>query len=153
MKEQLDVALSENIDVVVEDNQIGQDIVVLHEGKEVFFIEIKSKWNFDNPAYMSKLQVRKAMENPNNYALCCVDLSDFNALYDYPEMAKVLANTYVHLDIAQQLEPIMRGIISSENSNKITLTGDYRCSIPKQIFLSGYPFEILLDRLADILQK
>lgn len=63
---------------IVEDVQNGQDIVVrIKNGEEwvdIFYVEVKSKWDFSEPAHMSTRQVRMAALHPNEYALCCVDL-------------------------------------------------------------------------------
>lgn len=63
----------------VQDQQGGQDIVVKFDGKEVFFIECKAKWNFNEPAHMSKLQIQQACREHDRYALCAIDLTGFNA--------------------------------------------------------------------------
>ena len=65
-------------DTITEDVQDGQDIIIRVkkgvEWNDVFYVEVKSKWNFTEPAHMSTRQVRMAALHPDEYALCCVDL-------------------------------------------------------------------------------
>ncbi|MCB9189974.1 MAG: DUF3883 domain-containing protein [Flavobacteriales bacterium] len=50
--------------------QGGQDIVIFLTKPLVYFIEVKSRWNSQNSVSMSKLQLQRAEEENNRYALC-----------------------------------------------------------------------------------
>ena len=123
----------------VNDIQNGQDIVIKYSGEIIYFIEVKSKWNFDQPAYMSKNQMRQAVQNPDCYALCCVDLtghrtSNLDCLAD----KIIVDNTYVHLDIGHKLK-VFLGNIVYDNSDEETnpKINDYQGSLNKGFFISG----------------
>lgn len=123
----------------VNDIQNGQDIVIKHNGKIIYFIEVKSKWNFDQPAYMSKNQMRQAVQNPDCYALCCVDLTGHRASnLDCLADKIIVDNTYVHLDIGHKLK-VFLGNIVYDNSDEETnpKINDYQGSLNKGFFISG----------------
>nr|WP_314759062.1 DUF3883 domain-containing protein [uncultured Porphyromonas sp.] len=123
----------------VNDIQNGQDIVIKHNGEVVFFIEVKSKWNFDQPAHMSTNQMRQAVLNPDCYALCCVDLTEHRASdLERLEAETVIGNTYVHLDIGQKLGFFLKEIIYDSNDEETHLKiKDYQSSLNKGFFTSG----------------
>lgn len=150
LRNELREELADTITVEVIDNQYGQDIEVLKSGEPIYFIEVKAKWNFSEPAHMSKYQMLKAIENPNRYALCCVDLTSHDVDFEYPDFETALAHTYVHLDIAEKLQPIMEGIRNAGNAdteNIISMGGDYHCNIPKRVFCTGKDFQCLIDKI------
>lgn len=123
----------------INDIQNGQDIIIKHNGEIIYFIEVKSKWNFTQPAYMSTNQMRQAVQNPDCYALCCVDLTEYKASnLDCLADKIIVDNTYVHLDIGRKLEILLRSIVydnSDEETNpKIK---DYQGSLNKGFFISG----------------
>lgn len=123
----------------VNDIQNGQDIVIKHNGEIIYFIEVKSKWNFDQPAYMSKNQMRQAVQNPDCYALCCVDLTGHRASnLDCLADKIIVDNTYVHLDIGHKLK-VFLGNIVYDNSDEETnpKINDYQGSLNKGFFISG----------------
>lgn len=150
-EELLEVRLPTQDDQVsVDEEQNGQDIIVRHDGKDIFYIEVKSKWNFEHPAHMSVSQMRKAVLNRNCYALCCIDLTNYrdrineailkNELNNVLSPEEILSNTYVHLDIGEKLSFYLDKIIDDENKlsddTRIKIA-DYRSDLNKGFFLSG----------------
>lgn len=142
--------------VSVEDEQCGQDIVIRVEDEPVFFIEVKSKWDFSEPAYMSTSQVRCAVSNSDRYALCCVYLGDCVA-QDLRSLDKnvILERTKVKMDIGALLLPLMQGIMDADRSlDKETVTmSNYRCNIPKAVFLQGEPMQVLLAKVENAVRQ
>lgn len=150
LRQRISEALADHLEVRANDDQYGQDIVILSNEEPVYFIEVKAKWNFYDAAHMSRTQMQKAVSNPTRYALCCVDLTDYSANDEYPEPAEAIARTYVHIDIADKLQGIMSGIISADHADAeqtISMGGDYRCNIPKKVFTSGTPFSSLIEAI------
>lgn len=163
--ELLKVKTREHIDddMTVNDIQNGQDIIISYNGKDVYYVEVKAKWNFeyDNYAHMSTNQVRMAASNPECYALCCVDLSDSEKVnipadssieYIEEHEAEIFAQTKVHLKIGEELEEIMTPVLNAESDTtgrRIKL-GDYRANISKTAFTTGVDFDSLIE---DILNK
>lgn len=137
----------------VADVQNGQDIVVSYKDDPIYYIEVKTKWNFttSGPAYMSKNQVLKACQNADRYALCCVDLTDYD-LPDrtYPESADGIHDRIRFLfDIGNTLEILMKPTLEADKTpdDLISIDGDYRARIPARVFRSGFSLEELVDRI------
>lgn len=135
--------------VSVDEEQNGQDIIVRYDGQDIFYIEVKSKWSFEHPAHMSVAQMRKAVLNPDCYALCCVELTNYrdriseaisrNELSNVLTSEEILYNTHVHLDIGKKLGFYLDKIINEENGSnddtRIKIT-DYRSDLNKGFFLA-----------------
>lgn len=139
------------------DRQNGQDIVVqIKVGdvwEDIYFIEVKSKWDFSEPAHMSTRQVRNAVLHPNHYALCCVYLGDYsdNDMLNLPENI-ILENTKVKTDIGELLSPMIKGIIEAErlpDETQIKIS-EYRSNMSKEIFTKGEPFQFLIDEICRV---
>ena len=145
-----------NEDFQFPDVQNGQDIVVFYKNKPIFFIEVKTKWNFttSGPAYMSKNQVLKACENKDCYALCCVDLTNYD-LPDrtYPEsLDHILDRIKMKFEIGENLNSLLMPSIqanSSDPENNISIDGDYKARIPAGAFRKGDSFNDLVSRIIE----
>lgn len=152
----IEMPKSKDDKVDVDDVQNGQDIVVrlLHNGEwqNIFYVEVKSKWDFDEPAHMSMRQVRMASLNPDKYALCCVDLRRYKEqdLANLPEET-IIAATNVKTDIGGILFPMMSGILDADKQPDETFVklSDYRSNIPAKVFEKGVPFEKLLELIEE----
>ena len=150
--------LSENLDSTefhVADVQNGQDIVILYHEKPIYYVEVKTKWNFttSGPAYMSKNQVLKACEEKERYALCCVDLTNCG-LPDriYPEsLDGIMDRIKLKFDIGGDLKLLMQPSLDADNDpeNNISIDGDFKARIPAGAFRKGYPFDTLVSRIID----
>ncbi len=151
---------NENVGTTIDDIQDGQDIIVRvkinEEWQDVYFIEVKSKWNFTEPAYMSTRQVRKAALNPNKYALCCVDLRNHKDkdLINLPADV-ILSNTRVKLSIGNDLKPMLQSILEADNfsDEKQIKISDYRSYIAAENFKLGDSIEELERRIEQEVQR
>ena len=140
--------------VDVDDEQNGQDIVVRvkkdEEWKSIFYVEVKSKWDFNEAAHMSMRQVRMASLHPEMYALCCVDLRPYKDqdLVNLPESV-ILDATHVKMDIGETLFPMMSGILDVDKQPDETVIkiSEYRSNIPAKVFVVGEPFSALLAKI------
>ena len=123
----------------INDIQDGQDIVIRYRGEIIYFIEVKSKWNFDQPAHMSTNQMRQAVLNPDCYALCCVDLTQYSAnIADEIDADTIINNTYVHLDIGKILSHFIDTIVKDNSDEEYHIKiRDYQSNLNKGFFLSG----------------
>lgn len=138
------------------DVQDGQDIVVFYRDRPIFFVEVKTKWNFTSsgPAYMSKNQVLKACEKRDSYALCCVDLSNYN-LPDrsYPEsLDRILDCIKMKFEIGDNLVTLLKPSMeanSADPENNISIDGDFKARIPAGAFRSGDSFDDLVSRIIE----
>lgn len=146
----------DNADFQFPDVQNGQDIVVLYKEKPIFFVEVKTKWNFDTsgPAYMSKNQVLKACTEKGRYALCCVDLTKYG-LPDrtYPEsidniMDRIKMKFEIGDDLASLMKPSLEAS-STDPENNISIDGDFKARIPAGAFRKGNSFDDLVSRIIE----
>ena len=143
-----------SINLEVDDIQNGQDIIIRHNGQDVFYIEVKAKRNFGNPAFMSKNQIRMACKNANKYALCCVDLSSANCQdIENPTIDEILPYTHFKNDIGKLLSPLVSPVLKADEDledRQIKLNGDYTASIPKSLFTTGVSID---EIITDIIEK
>ena len=148
----IDMPKDKDDKVGVDDMQDGQDIVinVMKNGKwqSIFFVEVKSKWYFNEPAHMSMRQVRMATLHQDEYALCCVDLRPYKS-QDLSALSEdeIIAATKVKMNIGQMLFPMMSGILDADKKpdDSFIKISEYRSNIPAKVFEEGDSFERLLD--------
>lgn len=147
-------------DIIAEDVQNGQDIIVrIKNGDawaDVYYVEVKSKWDFSEPAHMSARQIRNAVLHPNNYALCCVDLRSYknDDLLNLSEQI-ILNNTRVKMDIGNELANMMQEIVrADDNSDDIQIKiSDYRSNISAKVFEVGVPICDLIECIENKIKK
>lgn len=142
------------------DVQNGQDIVVLYKEKPIFYVEVKTKWNFttSGPAYMTKNQVLKACDKQERYALCCVDLTNYD-LPDriYPEsIDNIKDRIKMKFKIGEYLESLMKLSFEASRTdpeNNISIDGDFKARIPAGAFRKGDSFDDLVSKIIEQSQK
>ena len=143
----------------VEDKQSGQDIIISvkkgEQWKEIFFVEVKSKWDFNEPAHMSTNQIKTAALHPDNYALCCVDLRKHKNknLQELPE-DDIVSATKVKMDIGLTLAPMLNNILNADkmpDDAQIKIS-DYRSNMSAAVFEKGEPFQTLIDKIESIVK-
>lgn len=146
--------------LIVDDIQNGQDIVVSikngEEWKEVYFVEVKSKWDFNEPAHMSTRQVRMAALHPENYALCCVDLRNYkDQELDKlsPEIIKQC--TRVKMSIGNDLQPLVQAILDADEIDEDVQIkiSEYRSNMSAKVFEKGDSLDALLNKIESIVRK
>ncbi len=141
-------------DTITEDVQDGQDIIIRVkkgvEWNDVFYVEVKSKWNFTEPAHMSTRQVRMAALHPDEYALCCVDLRK----HKDEDLARLPAETIivctrVKMGIGNILNPMVKAILEADDrsDDEQIKISEYRSNMGAKIFEIGEPLEVLLDTI------
>ena len=147
-------------DCQVEDIQNGQDIVVyLTDGEEfkpVFFVEVKSKWNFDEPAHMSTNQIRQAAKHPDEYALCCVDLRPYKDK-DLLSLTneEIIESTKVKMRIGYELQPLVANIIEADGKSEDVQIkiSDYRSNMGAKVFVQGDDFDIFITHIKNLINS
>ncbi len=139
---------------ITEDVQDGQDIIIRVkkgvEWNDVFYVEVKSKWNFTEPAHMSTRQVRMAALHPDEYALCCVDLRK----HKDEDLARlpaetIIACTRVKMGIGNILNPMVKAILEADDrsDDEQIKISEYRSNMGAKIFEIGEPLDVLLDTI------
>jgi hypothetical protein len=141
-----------DFEVKVEEQQGGQDIVVRYNGKIVYYIEVKSRWNNRNSITMSPLQMKNAVENKSNYSLCCVEMSDFEdeERYNVADIHKIIDRITFLSNVGNKIEPLLTGILAvKDTKSEISLTGDYRGIIPQSMVEQGDSFDDFMNYLLE----
>ena len=144
----------------VEDDQSGQDLTIstIKDGQyvEVYYVEVKSKWDFSEPAHMSTLQIQKAVNNPDKYALCCVDLRQHKNEDLLNLSEDVICNcTKVKMNIGKELGPLVNNIIKAaeEPEDKQIKISEYRSNMSAAIFSQGESLDCLIARIETIVKE
>lgn len=146
---------AEDFTYSIDDVQNGQDIIIRYKGSIIYYIEVKTKWNFttSGPAYMSKNQVLKACRNIGHYALCCVDLTNYDLPdRNYPEtIERIEAKIKFRLDIGSILQDLMKPTLEADDKpdDSVAIDGDYKARIPAKIFRQGISLDSFIDHLLD----
>lgn len=160
----------ENKDTIsTDDIQYGQDIVISYKGIPLYYLECKAKWNFDDPAHMSSLQIKKAVKESKHYALCCVDCtletgckvpSDATKEVVAAAHLDILAHTHVHTNIGSLLSSTVNPVIRHEDDetikddSNIRIHGSFTCNIPKKVFVNdGTTFNEFMLQLKSLLKQ
>lgn len=146
--------------ITADDIQDGQDIVVrlCVNGiwKEIFYVEVKSKWGFNEPAHMSTSQIKMASRHPNEYALCCVDLRPYKDqnLAELPEEV-IIGATKVKMKIGLVLNPMVSNILEADRQpDQVQIKiSDYRSNISAGVFEQGVSFQELIDKIDSIARR
>lgn len=140
--------------MTVNDVQNGQDIIIRYKDRDIYYIEVKSKWNFNHPAHMSVNQMRQAVLHPDNYALCCVELTDYSSTdVESISVQTILEHCYVHFDIGHKLSELIEAIVKDDSDSETHIKiSDYRCDLNKGFFTSS-PFKGVEQLVDEILKK
>jgi len=158
--------MREGLDYKVSDVQNGQDIIISKNGVPVFYVEVKSKWNFSSPAFMSHNQILQAVKEKEHYALMCVDCRPNDSSLQFgggcgihhdateeeiaASISDILQHTWVHTDIGNKLAPMLSGIIEghrADDATNVKVDGEFWGSIPLKVFVEGQHFDHFISEL------
>ncbi|MCQ2147282.1 MAG: hypothetical protein MJZ16_07180 [Bacteroidales bacterium] len=145
----------EPLGVHVENIQGGQDFILSKEGFEDYHVEVKSRWESDQTVEMSALQFRRAVENPDSYALVGMNMYNFDRTRvdndEHLELSELLPLIKV-LDNIGELEADLRKRTAEAfkgGEHDIRLNGSYTVRVPQDIFKDNpMNFSELLTKLA-----
>ena len=147
-----------NFKIEVREQQGGQDIVVEYNNNIVYYIEVKSRWDIRNSITMSPLQMEKSVINKSKYSLCCVDMTSYKVgepdRYNVTDVDIILDRINVLNDIGGRIEPLLTGVLAAKDfDNEITLTGDYRGTVPQSIVKLGESIDDFVNHLIQIIRN
>lgn len=150
------VTFANSNEIEASDVQGGQDIVVKIDGKPIYFIEVKSRWNSVSSVSMSKLQLQRAVEENENYALCSVDITRYlgtNDKYNLP-IEEVLPLTKFVTNIGTTIKPLIEKNLSAEKNETDSIhLIEYRGIIPQEIIKKGTGFSNFVTTLIAIINE
>lgn len=141
-----------NFSVEVREEQNGQDIIIKIDNLPVYYIEVKSRWNNISSILMSKNQVSTAVNEKNRYSLCCIEMSDYkvgqNDRYTVDDLNIIFDRISIINNIGAELEPLIENVLAAKDlDNEITLTGDYKATIPQKFIKNGSNFNEFVSYL------
>ena len=148
----------EGLDVKVDSQQKGQDMVVRVSNEVVYFIEVKSRWNIANSITMSNLQIKNSTLNKERYSLCCVEMCGFEPTngdnrYEVTDITEILDRIKFVNDIGEKIEPLISYAMKAEsNEHEVKLTDEYRAIIPQAVVNKGMQIESFVDYLINYLE-
>lgn len=136
----------------VRNQQNGQDFILSKEGKDDYYIEVKSRWSSADSVEMSPAQFNQAATTPDRYALIGVNMLYFDqdkAMGDDILNVNDVINDIHVLDIIGYLEKELHKKtmdVFTRHSEDIHLDGMYKVRIP-QIILKGEKSKKITDFL------
>ncbi|AZA56284.1 protein NO VEIN domain-containing protein [Chryseobacterium shandongense] len=155
LRKGLEGILADEIKADTKDVQNGQDIIITVSGNPIYYIEVKSRWDSDNPIRMSKNQTKRAFEKKDNYALCSVDLVRYkggNAL-NVSNIDEIEDCMYFGRDIGYKVERLISIIDEESEPDLINLEGDFRTRIPMSYVEKGESLKTFETYLIRYLQS
>lgn len=122
-------------DIEVKGEQDGQDIIIKIKKEAKYYIEVKSRWDKRTSIKMSKNQTLRANEQKINYALCSVDMTEYEGedRFEITDISKILNNILFVNDIGIHVEHLVDVLKQTSKEEEIHLDGDYRTLVPQSI--------------------
>jgi hypothetical protein len=151
-------ALPSDEKVEGEDVQGGQDIIVyLKKGENqpepVYYIEVKSRWSTRESVDMSKLQLEISAQKKENYALCVVDMHDYDKdkvfRKEYPtDFNEIKCRISVVPKIGERNADLVPYI--QDSSSDVHLGGEIKSVVP-QVYVKNHC--ITFDDLMKVIEQ
>lgn len=146
-----------SINVDVNNQQGGQDLIVKCKDEPVYYIEIKSRWTTSDSIMMSALQMERSVEEASRYALCSVSMIDFDKTFvekhEYPPFEEVLSRIKVVEHIGNYNKEII-GSVREGDLDKVHIGGDYKSVVPQKLInMVGVDFNSLLNIIVNTIQN
>jgi predicted nucleic acid-binding Zn-ribbon protein len=146
----------EDIKYEVKGEQDGQDIIIKIKDEVKYFIEVKSRWDKRTSIKMSKNQTLRANEQKIKYALCSVDMSEYEGddRFKISDISKISGNIIFVNDIGTHVEHLIAVLKQTNKEEEIHLDGDYRTLVPQSIINEfGISISEFETYLIDLLKK
>ncbi|WP_029274550.1 sacsin N-terminal ATP-binding-like domain-containing protein [Pedobacter borealis] len=155
LRDGLKEILAEEVKADVKDVQNGQDIIIRIKETPVYFIEVKSRWDSDNPIRMSKNQTQKAFKEKHRYALCSVDLTEYDGedALKVEDISEIENCMYFGRDIGDRVSHLIDILDEVDMPDSINLDGDFRTRIPMSYVVSGESLKVFESFLIEFLQQ
>lgn len=117
------------------DEQGGQDYKIRIGEKEVYYVEVKSRWSTEDSVEMSALQFKTSVEHKERYSLCVVDMTwkGANNIEDrqYDDIGKCKEHTKVLHDIGYRNEWCLPSV--EKTDEKTHIGGSYSLIVPQAL--------------------
>lgn len=156
---QLKEVLSNNsLKLDVADIQGGQDLIVFLNNQPIYYIEVKSRWYSDRSVLMSTLQHQTSYEQKENYALCAVDMCDFDRelakQHQYPTEIQNILNRIKVLENIGMLNERLKDAVEDKGDEMVRIAGGYQVLVSQKIIGNhGENFEKFIDNLIQFINS
>lgn len=154
IRQRIQTELTE-LPVQVQEQQGGQDIVVKLNGQVVYYLEVKSRWQSGYATTLSHLQAERASENPDCYALCCVDLTTYfpagEAQRHVITAVEQIENLIRFLpDIGWRVNKLTAEVRVAKNQpDMVKLAEEYRVLVPPAVVQHGVGLAEFIEQLCE----
>ncbi len=129
-----------NTEIAITNEQGGQDLILRKAGFENYYIEIKSRWMNKEQAIMSAMQLQRAVENPERYALISAHMWHFDQkrAKDGEKLTLEEMNPYLRVcdnigtlveDLKERVDEAFKG-----SEEDIRINGSYDVRVPQKVF-------------------
>jgi len=147
-----DALTNHSLRVDVADIQGGQDLIVFLNDQPIYYIEVKSRWHSDRSVLMSTLQHRTSYEQKENYALCAVDMSDYDRelakQHQFPTDIQEILKRIKVLDNIGVLNERLKDAVEDKDDGMVHIAGGYQVLVSQKIIGEhGENLEKFIDKL------
>lgn len=147
-----EVLTNHSLQVKVADIQGGQDLIVSLNKQPIYYIEVKSRWHSDRSVLMSTLQHQTSYEQKENYALCAVDMSDYDRelakQHQYPTDIQEILKRIKVIENIGVLNERLKDAVENNEDERVHIAGGYQVLVSQKIIGDyGANFEKFVDNL------
>lgn len=131
-------AASDGSTLTDQDVQGGQDVIIYLERGEkkipLYYIEVKSRWSTKESVEMSKLQMETSSKEKERYALCVVDMHDYDKEKVFKkEYPKTFEEIKKRISVVDEIGDKNAGLIPYTNDSKteVHIGGEVKSVVPQ----------------------
>lgn len=140
----------------VVNQQDGQDIIIQFDGATIYYIEVKSRWVQKDSVLMSASQFRTSVEEKTHYALCEVDMIEYDRVnvdkHEYPNVEETIGRISAITNIGVLNEALKDSL--NQDSSQVHVGGDYKVVVPQTVWKEhGKHFNELVEEIKVIVEE
>lgn len=158
LQEQLKGNIGNNIlKIDVKNEQNGQDFIVKVNDNPIYYIEVKSRWKSKNSVLMSTAQHQKSYIHKDKYALCEVDMCDYDRdlviHHIYPDVKDVLGRISI-LEQIGRLNEKMKDAVDGKEDTEVYIASGYQVLVSQKVIEKyGKSFDEFICNLKTLVSK
>ena len=119
-------------------------------GAVIYYIEVKSRWAPKDSVLMSASQFRTSVEEKGHYALCEVDMIDYDKTnvekHEYPNISETIDRILAVTNIGVLNEALKDSL--NQDSDQVHVGGDYKVIVPQAVWKEhGIQFNELVQEI------
>ncbi|MFR9660602.1 MAG: DUF3883 domain-containing protein [Rikenellaceae bacterium] len=147
----------EYLTVKVSDEQRGQDLIVRVDDTPIYYIEVKSRWESDRSILMSTMQHQTSYKQKDRYALCAVDMSNYDKelakTHQYPDLQEMIDRISV-VDNIGALNERMQDAVENKEESCVYIAGGYEVLVSQKVIdINKKDFTLFIEHLKDLINR